>query len=468
MIILPTEKRFDWQHTPLVLFSIVLLNAVIFFLYQSGDDNKFREAHFAYVEQDLLQLEWPVYKEYLLKQDLESDADDYQKLYDDPQQRRQLAAIILQDFPFRQVLDAEGRDHFSNIVFDDWAGKREIVNRHLDAISFIRGGLQPNNLKLLNLLTYQFLHGDFMHLLGNMFFLLVCGFAVEAALGHWRFFGFYLLTGMAGGLAHSFVESTSSSPLIGASGAVSGVMAMYLGIFRLKRIEFFYWLFIFVGYFRAPALLILPFYLGKELWSWYQHEDSNVAFMAHAGGFVAGSVLIGLSFLLKPELINLRYVEEDQDHNPYQDDLAKIYRQIENFQFKAALKSLDALEANYGLNPELAWLRCNILKIDRGSAFEDAVELALRMKATEPRHLQQQALLWRDNPALHHRLDEQGLVALALRLTTLEQASTAKTVVDELMSRNNRHPQLNQLRNRLARLAEPSSSRQGRPLAVRE
>src|SRR5690606_2396293 len=122
----------------------------------------------------------------------------------------------------------------------------------------------------------------------------------------------------------------------------------------------------------------------------------------------------------------------------------------------------------YGLNPELAWLRCNILKIDRGSAFEDAVELALRMKATEPRHLQQQALLWRDNPALRNRLDEQGLVALALRLTTLEQASTAKTVVDELMSRNNRHPQLNQLRNRLARLAEPSSSRQGRPLAVRE
>lgn len=460
MIILPTEKRFDWQHTPVMLFSLVLLNTLIFFLYQSGDNAKFEEAHFAYVEQGLLELEWPVYKEYLLKQELESEVEEFQELFDEDS--KELAWIILSDFEFKQDLEEHGRNYFSNIAFDDWLSKREIVNRHLDAVSFTSGGLTPADIKPFSVISYQFLHGDFMHLLGNMFFLLVCGFAVEAALGHWRFLAFYLITGAAGGIAHALVESDSTSPLIGASGAVSGVMAMYLGIFRLKKIEFFYWFFIFVGYFRAPALLILPFYLGKEFWAYYQHGDSNVAFMAHAGGFIAGAVLIGLSLLLKPQLINHSYVEEDQDSNPYQEDLAKAYRQLESFQFQPALKSLDSMTERYGINPELAWLRCNILKINKGPAFEDAVASTLRMNTSEPRHLQQQATLWQDNPEVHAALNEEDILALGLRLATREQANTAKGILGELQTRNARHPQLSHLRNKVARMAEPANN-QGTP-----
>lgn len=468
MLILPTEKRLDWQHTPVMLFSLVLLNTLIFFLYQSGDNGKFAEAHFAYVEQGLLELEWPVYKEYLLQQELEDKAERYQELFDKPSSHKDLAWRILGDFDFRQELESRGRDHFSNIAFDEWVSKRELVNRHLDSVSFIRGGLQANKISVLNLLSYQFLHGDVMHLLGNMFFLLVCGFAVEAAVGHGRFLVFYLLTGIAGGLAHAFIESDSSAPLIGASGAVSGVMAMYLGIFRFKKIEFFYWFFIFVGYFRAPALMILPFYLGKELWSFFQVEGSNVAFMAHAGGFVAGALLIGISLLIKPDLVNQRYVEEDQDHSPYQEDLAKVYRQLENFQFQPALKSIAAMEEGYGKNPELAWLRCNILKIDKGPAYETAVQELWRMRTSEPRHLQQQAALWRENPELQQRLNEEELVSLGLRLATPEFVATARAIVDQLQARNSRHMQLGQLRNKVARLSQPTATGMaGRPLATR-
>ena len=124
-----------------------------------------------------------------------------------------------------------------------------------------------------------------------MFFLVICGFAVEAAIGHLRFLLFYLFSGVVAGVSHAAMDLDSSSVLIGASGSVSAVMAMYLGVFRFKKIEFFYWFFIFVGYFRAPALLILPFYIGKELVQFYTEAGSNVAFMAHAGGFVAGLVL---------------------------------------------------------------------------------------------------------------------------------------------------------------------------------
>src|SRR5690606_22718779 len=234
-------------------------------------------------------------------------------------------------------------------------------------------GLIPAEMEPLSFISYQFLHGDIMHLLGNMFFLVVCGFAVEAAIGHLRFLLFYLITGIAGGLLHALLNPESSTTLVGASGAVSGVMAMYLGVFRLRKIEFFYWFFIFVGYFRAPALLILPVYVGKELVDYFSDGDSNVAFMAHVGGFVAGAALIAATLLLRPRLVDTEYVEQDQERDPFQEGLARVYGYIENFQFQPALKAVQLMIEEYGPRFELALLRCNLLKIERGEAFKSAL-----------------------------------------------------------------------------------------------
>lgn len=139
------------------------------------------------------------------------------------------------------------------------------------------------------LISYAFLHGNFMHLIGNMLFLWVFGDNVEDAMGHLRYLAFYLICAAAGGLAYAAVDVKSTVPLIGASGAVSGVVAAYLMLHPRVKV----WVLV-LG--RIPLRLTAFWLLGA--WIVYQvvnavmSPDSQVAFIAHVGGLVAGAVLV--------------------------------------------------------------------------------------------------------------------------------------------------------------------------------
>lgn len=140
-----------------------------------------------------------------------------------------------------------------------------------------------------SLVTYAFLHLDFWHLASNMVFLWVFGDNVEDALGHWRFLLFYILCAVAGALLHGFINPASEGPLIGASGAVSGVIAAYLLLHPRVRI----WTLVF---FRIP--LPLPAFIPLVLWILQQFVmlfwdvDGMVSWGAHVGGILAGLILV--------------------------------------------------------------------------------------------------------------------------------------------------------------------------------
>merc|ERR1712000_87155 len=104
--------------------------------------------------------------------------------------------------------------------YNRWLEGRSEIREQIASISYLRFGLQPNDLSIPDLLIHQFLHGGFMHLLGNMVFLMICGFVVEAAIGHIAFLAFYLIGGVAAGLTHSLINIQSDTPLVGASGAI--------------------------------------------------------------------------------------------------------------------------------------------------------------------------------------------------------------------------------------------------------
>ena len=143
------------------------------------------------------------------------------------------------------------------------------------------------------LLTYAFLHGDWMHLIGNMLFLWVFGDNVEDAMGHARFLAFYLLCAVAGGLAHVVMTPESQVPLIGASGAVAGVVAAYLVLHPRVKI----WV-LALG--RIPLRLSAFWVLGAWVLLQFLNafasagdgSDDVVAWWAHVGGLLAGVVLI--------------------------------------------------------------------------------------------------------------------------------------------------------------------------------
>ncbi len=139
------------------------------------------------------------------------------------------------------------------------------------------------------IITYAFLHGDFMHLFGNMLFLWVFGDNVEDAMGHARYLIFYLLCAAAGGYAYAILDPNSEVPLIGASAAVSGVVAAYLMLHPKVRI----WV---LAFGRIPLRLSATWVLGA--WVIYQFVQfftstgGQVAWIAHIGGMAAGAVLI--------------------------------------------------------------------------------------------------------------------------------------------------------------------------------
>jgi membrane associated rhomboid family serine protease len=141
----------------------------------------------------------------------------------------------------------------------------------------------------VTLVTYMFLHGGWMHLLGNMLFLWVFGDNVEDATGHARFLAFYLLCGVAAGLAHAVAYPTSDSVLIGASGALAGTLAAYLVLHPKVKL----WVLV-LG--RIPLKISAAWVIGAwfafQVFNIFVALDESTAWWAHVGGFVAGAALI--------------------------------------------------------------------------------------------------------------------------------------------------------------------------------
>lgn len=143
--------------------------------------------------------------------------------------------------------------------------------------------------------TSMFLHGGFMHLAGNMLYLWVFGNNIEAAMGHVKFAIFYVVTGIAAALSHALPDMTSEVPMIGASGAISGVLGAYLLLYPQARVLILIPIFFIIKTVRVPAMLVLIIWFLMQLFSSLtagNSEGGGVAFGAHIGGFIAGMALV--------------------------------------------------------------------------------------------------------------------------------------------------------------------------------
>jgi hypothetical protein len=146
----------------------------------------------------------------------------------------------------------------------------------------------------LPFLTSMFLHGGFLHILMNMWFLYIFGDNIEDRLGHFRYVIFYLFCGVAAGLVHLFTNWSSNIPTIGASGAISGVMGAYLLLYPRSKIMTLIPIFLFFQFIEIPAFVFLGYWILIQLFSasLTPRNVGGVAFWAHIGGFVAGLVFI--------------------------------------------------------------------------------------------------------------------------------------------------------------------------------
>jgi membrane associated rhomboid family serine protease len=148
----------------------------------------------------------------------------------------------------------------------------------------------------LTLFTSMFLHGSVLHVAGNMWYLWIFGDNVEDAMGRMRFLAFYLLSGLAAAAAQIFSSPDSPIPMIGASGAIAGVLGAYMMLYPYGRVLTLVWFFYFVRFVQMPAIFVLGFWFLLQVLSASLGggtlEGGGVAWMAHIGGFLAGALLV--------------------------------------------------------------------------------------------------------------------------------------------------------------------------------
>ena len=159
-------------------------------------------------------------------------------------------------------------------------------------------GFTPAGFRPVTLLTCMFLHEGWMHLLGNMWFLYLFGDNVENRCGPFKYLLAYLICGLVGSFSHMFFFPESAIPSIGASGAIYGVLGMYLFFFPANRVRVFYWIIIFIGSMSIRSLWVIGLWFGLELfYSRMQTQagaQAGIGHLAHSGGFLAGVALAAL------------------------------------------------------------------------------------------------------------------------------------------------------------------------------
>jgi membrane associated rhomboid family serine protease len=157
------------------------------------------------------------------------------------------------------------------------------------------------------LLTSMFLHASWMHLIGNMWFLWIFGNNIEDSMGHLRFLAFYLICGLAAAGAHIALDPASTIPMVGASGAISAIMGAYLVLYPKARVDTLFIIVVFIRVIPLPAWVMLGYWMLLQVSGVLVASGvggGGVAYAAHAGGFVAGVVLI---FLFRnPKLVDAK------------------------------------------------------------------------------------------------------------------------------------------------------------------
>lgn len=296
MLIIPYQTRFTARSLPVVTLVLVALNLLVYMLFQSGDDKAYQRAADYYFGSALPQVEIPRYAAYLERRNDRRAAAVLQAIRSGPSEgdARRVLQVMNGDREFMRDLRAGLVVRNNEPGYAVWREQRDRFQVLLSQVTRERYALQPGSADVVQLISYQFLHGDAAHLLGNLAILLLAGPFAEAALGRWRFALGYLASGAVAGAVHLLV---SDAGLIGASGAISGTMAMVAVLYGTRKVPVFYWLFVYFNTARIPALLLLPVWLLIEAIQWALSPGARVAYDAHIAGFLSGALI---AWLLRP------------------------------------------------------------------------------------------------------------------------------------------------------------------------
>ncbi|MCL2309434.1 MAG: rhomboid family intramembrane serine protease [Proteobacteria bacterium] len=483
LLIIPAQTAPSRKTLPYVTFLLIVVNVLVYFMYQFYDGKRIETAVTLYVDSGLPTKERALFKrweENNAKHKKRSSDDDADAATDDndgdnksdddnddkevPQslKKHDWTALFQQKPDFvlaRNVLMEPAFDQAvrGNAGFqkdETWQEARRTFENSRDKISFFRFGFIPGKPTLTGLFAAMFLHGSPMHLLGNMVFLFIFGFALEAALGRSRYLLLYLVSGV---LSHAFwwIFSSSLMPGVGASGAIAGLMGMYLAVYGMKRIRFFYWFLIFFGFFTAPALLMLPVWIGKELWG-LLFTETNINYHAHIGGLIGGFVLVMAGRALRLLPLDEDYLYEKERAAPFKKALAALEKAVGDLDAEKATVQATALLKSHPQDETVLRLCHALLRshADRALMAQFVKILLQASAARAPEELLLKLVEERSNHANKALLQEpRVLLALLERMLSLRHFDMAFSLWRELYAKRQPFPNWPKLTLMLGKLA---------------
>jgi len=392
MLILPLHKPLSRENFPLVTLLLVLLNAAIYVGWQRQDAVPLQQAQRYYLDSGLGSVEVPAYAHYLRS----SGQRDALAAFERIPEGRQAAFVgtaTVNDVRFARALR-------SGEAFEDpdaqqaWAPLRARYDALLERVFTLRHLQRSSEWSPARMLSATFLHGDALHLFGNMLFLVVLGTLLEGAIGGWRFLLVYLLGGFGASAVSLWWRWGEAGGGLGASGAIAALMGAFCVVWGRRPVRFFYWFAVVFDYVRGPAIALLPAWLGWELYNLLANGDAGIGFDAHAGGLVVGASLGAV-------LVATGQTREDfmreQPAGAADDRWERAQRHLGRLENREAAALLDQLAAEQPRRFDVAQARYRVARNagDARAAQARAIEL-LRLPTATAQEAQAQAAVLGD------------------------------------------------------------------------
>lgn len=313
MLILPITGKSAWSNPPYLTILLILANCLVFFAFQADEAKQLQKVTAYYSFSGLAKIEAPYYAKYLQQQGKAKELKEFRA----NAERYGAEAIywaITGNKGFGKRLNNDEIVTREQEVYRTWKEKRTQLAELTSAVFMFKYGHRPDRFVWYSPLTYMVLHGGAMHLFGNMVFLWLVGSILEIKCQRAAYLLGYLATGYFSAVLFGLIYRDSSVPLVGASGAIAGLMGAVTVIYGLGRIKVFYSLGFVFGYLKIRALWLLPLWVGKELFQLFLGGPSNVAYVGHMGGLLSGAALGFLHLKLVGAAAEETSAEEEAQH----------------------------------------------------------------------------------------------------------------------------------------------------------
>ena len=401
MLLIPLTDKISWRNPPFVTIIIVLVNCFVFFVFQLQDNLRYFQSEEFYFSSGLAEIEITKYAEY------KNPSGGDESLYNEDGELNEKEAIVLyrnmnRDNKFLTKLRKDEIITPDDPQYSEWRALRDDYDNQRSKITTLNYGFVPAEHKPITFLTHMFMHGGFGHLLGNMVFLWLVGVMLEMGGGRKFYSLSYLLAGLGAVVAFWLIYPQSPIPLVGASGAIAGLMGAFTVLYCRRKVKIFFSLGFFFSYLEIRAIFLLPIWVGLEFYQLFFGEMSNVAYVAHIGGLVSGAIL-GFFNLTVLKSFNAEVLEPEPE-DEISPLLEKALQHIRQLDMESGGELLEQALAKDPTHIDVMTHLFNARKTDpQDPRFHEITRKLLSRLTTNTAHYQTAGKIFNEYTKLTHR-----------------------------------------------------------------